>query len=105
MATFDMLRNDSETVTFSRGDVIFAAGDSGDYAFVVTEGEVDLSIHERYIESVVSGLIFGELALIDHKTRSATATAWTKMKIVPVDQRRFLYLVQNTPFSQSKSCA
>jgi CRP-like cAMP-binding protein len=38
------------------------------------------------------------MALIDHQTRSATAKAKTDARVVPVDQRRFLYLIQNTPF-------
>ena len=43
------------------------------------------------------GDIFGEMALIDHTTRSATAKARTASKVAIVDQRRFLWLVQETP--------
>jgi CRP/FNR family transcriptional regulator, cyclic AMP receptor protein len=38
------------------------------------------------------------MALLDHKPRSACATAKTDCRVVQVDQRRFLYLIQNTPF-------
>ncbi|GAC1301424.1 MAG: Crp/Fnr family transcriptional regulator [Vulcanimicrobiaceae bacterium] len=98
MATIDLLRNDPNVKTIAAGDTIFFEGDAGDSAFVVTEGEIDLSISGRHLECVSAGGIFGEMALIDHKTRSATATARTEAKVVPVDQRRFLYLLQNTPF-------
>jgi CRP/FNR family cyclic AMP-dependent transcriptional regulator len=37
------------------------------------------------------------MALIDHTTRSATAKARTASKVAIVDQRRFLWLVQETP--------
>ena len=98
MASIDLMRNDPNVVTIAAGDTIFSEGDPGDAAFVVTEGEIDLTIGGRHLESVAAGGIFGEMALIDHKTRSATATARTEAKIVSVDQRRFLYLLQNTPF-------
>ena len=98
MASIDLLRNDSNVRTIAAGDTIFREGENGDSAFVVTEGEIELTISGRVIESVAAGGIFGEMALIDRKTRSATATARTESKVVPVDQRRFLYLIQNTPF-------
>lgn len=98
MASFEIFRNDPSVRTVALGETIFSEGDSGDVAYVVTEGEVELTISEHAIETVTAGGIFGELALIDHQTRSATATARTQVKIVSVDQRRFLYLLQNTPF-------
>ncbi len=98
MASIDLLRNDPNAKTIGAGDTIFREGEAGDAAYVVTEGEVQLSIGGRIVETVVAGGIFGEMALIDHQTRSATATAKTDARIVPVDQRRFLYLLQNTPF-------
>jgi CRP-like cAMP-binding protein len=38
------------------------------------------------------------MALIDNSPRSATAIAKTDCKVVPLDQRRFQFLVQETPF-------
>ncbi len=93
-----MLRNDPEAKTVLAGDVIFAAGDRGEFAFVITEGEIELSLHGDALETVGVGGIFGEMALIDHSARSATARAKTDARIVPIDQKRFLYLLQNTPF-------
>jgi CRP-like cAMP-binding protein len=37
------------------------------------------------------------MALIDHAARSATAIAKTDCEVVPVDERRFLFLVQEHP--------
>jgi CRP-like cAMP-binding protein len=98
MASLDMLRNDPSAKAVSAGDTIFLENEDGDTAYVVTEGEIDLSVHGTRVETVGAGGIFGEMALIDHQTRSATATAKTDARIVAIDQRRFLYLVQNTPF-------
>jgi CRP-like cAMP-binding protein len=98
MASIDMLRNDPAAKAVMAGDTIFSEGEQGDTAYVVTEGEIELSIHGSSIETLVSGGIFGEMALIDSQARSATAKAKTDAKVVPIDQRRFLYLIQNTPF-------
>jgi CRP-like cAMP-binding protein len=98
MASIDMLRNDPKAKAVMAGDTIFSEGEQGDAAYVVTEGEIELSIHGNPIETLGSGGIFGEMALIDSQARSATAKAKTDAKVVPIDQRRFLYLIQNTPF-------
>lgn len=37
------------------------------------------------------------MALIDRNTRSATAVAKTACKLVPIDEKRFKFLVQQTP--------
>ena len=55
-------------------------------------------MHGRILETVEPGGIFGEMALIDKQERSASARAKSESKVVPIDQRRFLYLVANTPF-------
>jgi CRP-like cAMP-binding protein len=98
MATLDMLRNDPTAKSVVAGDTIFSEGDAGEHAFVVTEGEIELVLHGNVLETVAVGGIFGEMALIDHSSRSATARAKTDVTIVAIDQKRFLYLLQNTPF-------
>jgi CRP/FNR family transcriptional regulator, cyclic AMP receptor protein len=43
------------------------------------------------------GDIVGEMALIDAKSRSATAQAKSDCRLAPVDERRFLFLVHEHP--------
>lgn len=66
--------------------------------YVVAEGDVEIWVGPVLAETVTAGGIFGEMALIDHDVRSADAVAQTACKLVPVDQRRFQYLVSETPF-------
>jgi CRP-like cAMP-binding protein len=98
MATIDVLRDDPAAKSLVAGDTIFSEGDAGEFAFVVTDGEIELSLAGESLETVGVGGIFGEMALIDHSMRSATARAKSDAKVVPIDQKRFLYLLQNTPF-------
>jgi len=97
MISLSLFRN-SETVKFAPGDVIFRAGDEGKSIYVVTEGEVDIKVGSTVVETVTSGGIFGEMALIDRNVRSADAIARTECKLVAVDQRRFQFLIGETPF-------
>ena len=66
--------------------------------YTVIEGEVEIIINDTVIETVEPGGILGELALIDNKPRSATAIAKTNCKLVPIDEKRFTFLIQQTPY-------
>ena len=79
------------------GQVIFDEGDPGDTMFAVAEGQVDIVLDGRVIESVTAGGIFGELALVDESPRSARAVARTATQLVTIDKRRFMFLVQEHP--------
>lgn len=65
--------------------------------YAVVEGQVDIFVNGKLVETVEKGGIFGEMALIDAENRTATAVAKTDAKLVPVDERRFLFLIQQTP--------
>lgn len=99
MATpLTLFQNDPLAEAFKAGQTFFTQGDPGDHMYVVTAGEVDLKIGDTIVETVSTGGVFGEMALIDHRDRSATAIGKSDGTVVPVNQKRFLYLVQNTPF-------
>jgi len=97
MVALQILRNLDESEAFAPGQTIFTMGDSGDVMYVVGEGEVDLFVNGRHVETVLPGGMLGEMALIEHKPRSATAVAKTSARLVPVSEKRFNFLVQNTP--------
>jgi len=98
MPSLSLFENDPNVVALPKGHQFFTVGDAGDVMYVVIEGEVELELRGQQLETVNHGGFFGEMALLDHKTRSASAAAKTDVRVVPVDQRRFLYLIQNTPF-------
>ena len=76
---------------------IFSKGDQGGYMYIVMEGEVDILADGTYIRTLGAGDIFGEMSLIDDSPRSADVVARTDCILVPVDERRFLFLVHETP--------
>lgn len=85
-------------VEFAALSAIFEEGAQGDCMYVLLEGEVTISINGTDIWQLRAGEIFGEMALIDHRPRSATATARTSVRVARIDDARFMFMVQQTPF-------
>jgi len=85
------------TDTYAKGSHVFDEGDEGTCMYIVKEGKVDLLYKEKLLATVDKGGIFGEMTLIDYQPRSATAVAKTDCHLVPVDERHFARLVQETP--------
>lgn len=98
MAILNLFQYVKDQLSFSAGQVIFSENDTGDLMYVVIDGEVEVTYHGQLIETLGPGGLLGELAIIDHKTRSATATARTDCKLVAINQQRFLFMIEETPF-------
>jgi CRP/FNR family transcriptional regulator, cyclic AMP receptor protein len=95
-----LFEHSSDAKPVDAGTVIFNKGDTRDFMYAVVEGQVDIIVNGKVVETVEPGGIFGEMALIQGgpaEPRTATAIAKTNSKLVPVDERRFLFLVQQTP--------
>jgi CRP-like cAMP-binding protein len=93
-----MFVSDSDIRSFPAGHHFFGVGDAGEEMWVVLEGEVEISLRGRILEAVGPGGVFGEMALIDHRERSADVSAKTDVRVAPIDQKHFLYLLRNHPF-------
>ena len=83
---------------FQAGTTIFAEGTPGDVMYVILDGEVEVRTRNELVEVIGPGEIVGEMALIDAKARSATAVARSDCRLALVDERRFLFMVSETPF-------
>jgi CRP-like cAMP-binding protein len=65
--------------------------------YVVLEGQVELKINGRVVETLGPGEPFGEMALIDQAPRVATAVAKTGCRLLSIPENRFLFLVSAKP--------
>ena len=93
-----LFSEETTAITFEAGRLLFKKGDPGRDLYVVKSGEIQIIDGNHVLESVSAGGIIGEMALVDGGPRSATARAVTQSVVIPVDERRFLFLVQQTPF-------
>jgi CRP/FNR family cyclic AMP-dependent transcriptional regulator len=79
------------------GEAIFREYDMGAEMYVVLEGEVEITIDSKVLETLGPGEPFGEMALIDQAARVATAIAKTPCKLAVISENRFLFMVAQTP--------
>lgn len=84
------------------GEPLFQAGDPGDSLFVVRAGEVELYVRDDVGQKIVltvakEGALFGELALLDAKPRTATAVALTECHLLVLGREHLLLLFRKKP--------
>ncbi len=87
---------------FDIGDVIFEEGSTGRELFVVLDGKVEIAKLNAAARTVIvtlgKGEFFGEMAVIDGSSRSATAiAAEPKTRVMRINHARFVYLVSQQP--------
>jgi CRP/FNR family cyclic AMP-dependent transcriptional regulator len=84
------------------GDVIFEEGSTGRELYVVLDGKIDIAKDSGATRTTIvtlgKGEFFGEMAVIDGSSRSATAIAAApKTKVMRINHARFVYLVSQQP--------
>jgi len=98
MPTIHIFDHATNFITYAPGQTIFQKGDSAIEMYAVLSGDVEIWSDDKIIEVVGRGGIFGEVALIDNSPRTMAAIARTEVKLVPVNQGQFTFLIQQTPY-------
>lgn len=80
------------------GETIFVEGETGEVMYGLLTGEVDLVVKGKVVETIHTGDVFGEGALVQPSgVRASTAVARSDCSLVYLNQERFLFAIQNTP--------
>lgn len=99
MANVDLVKRERNTKRFTAGQIIFSEGDAdNDCFYVLDEGQVEIANRKKILETIQPGGFFGEMALVNNKPRSASATAKTDCVLVEVNRGDFYFLIQHSPF-------
>lgn len=81
------------TQKFTAGKLIFSEGDTGLEAYRIIAGKVEVSIHEEAHKVVLArlgvGEIFGEMAMIEQRPRSATIRALEDLNVEVISREDF----------------
>lgn len=96
------LRQLARERAFAAGEEIFREGDAGDGVYMVRHGLVEISAGvgqngRQVFSSVEPGEIFGEMAVIEDKPRSANAVAKQASGVYFIPREEMLELVQASP--------
>jgi len=88
--------------SFAQGEIIFREGEAGAEAFRILEGRIEISIHidgqgDAPLGHLLSGDIFGEMALLDDKPRSASARALEPTRLHLMNGEEFNELFLRDP--------
>ncbi len=86
-----------DEIVMTAGTVIVDQGQTGREAFVVLEGTVTVKRGGRKIGSLGPGDVVGELSLLDHGPRTATAICETDCELLVIDQRHFRSVLEDVP--------
>jgi len=76
---------------------IMREGEPGEEMFILLEGELAITVQGRHIDTLGPGMILGEMAMVDDRPRSATATAATAADLIRLDRRGFQDLISRSP--------
>lgn len=87
----------SEPVTLAAGSLIVDQGDTGTHCFLIVEGTASVYVRGEYVTGSGPGAMVGEMALIDHRPRTATVVADTEMTLLRFGTRAFRTLLEEMP--------
>ena len=91
----------AERLSYVPGQVMFNAGDMGDAAYIVINGEVEISVPTPGGPIVVNKLgrndIIGEIAIFGEVPRTATATALTALETLKISKELFAQVIRENP--------
>ena len=101
-AEMDELLTLAVTERFTEGDVIFHKGDPGEDLFAILSGRVGINTFsaegkEIFLNILDPGTVFGEIALLDGKERTAGAVAMQESNLLRIRRTEFLPFLERHP--------
>ena len=94
---FGLFRNAPKTTVHPTGATIFNEGDEGQSMFAIKRGRVAITVGGNVVDTLAEEELFGEMALLEHNTRTATAVTLEETELVEVDKAQFYILVRQNP--------
>jgi len=88
--------------SYPKDTVLFRAGDAADSVYIIASGKVKVVVSspdgKDFILTILGSCqVFGEMALLEQTTRSATAITATKVELLTLGRDDFNRLLDTTP--------
>ncbi len=92
----------ADELDLKKGAMLTREGKGGREFFVIVEGEADVLMGGRFVNSVRHGDFLGEIALITGNPRTASVQATTPVRVLVITSRDFSKLLDSSPEIQRK---
>lgn len=98
----DELLSYAKTLRYDPHQPIFFKGDPGNGLYAIKRGQVAISVvsadgKEILLNILEEGELFGEIALLDGRERTADATAMVQTELLYIDRRDFVPFLRRQP--------
>ena len=91
-----------DEIDLKPGTVIIREGNTGGEFFIVLEGTIEVQRKGRRLARLGPGDYLGEIALIDHGPRTATAMVETDARLLVLASREFHSMLASDPRIENK---
>jgi len=99
--SLDHFSKNLQPEAYKKNENIFKKNDSGNSMYAILSGKVKVHENNHIYGYLSQGECFGEYALIDNQSRSASITAIEDTKVLKIEREHFLDLMKNdSGFSQ-----
>jgi CRP-like cAMP-binding protein len=97
-AEFGYIQKICQPARIGDGETLFVEGDSSPCMYVLLSGEIQLRTHDQgRIHSFSPGELFGEIGLVTHQNRTATAIACAPSVLLQINDDAFHNLLSHEP--------
>jgi CRP-like cAMP-binding protein len=79
------------------GTTIFEEGEQGKSMFAIKRGRVAIMVDGVTVDTLAEDEVFGEMALLEQATRSASAVTLEETELVEIDEPQFYLFVRRNP--------
>ncbi len=88
--------------TFPKNTILLSAGDSTDALYVICEGKVKVTIDDNEGKELIlsilgTGEYFGEMALLQEATRTATVKTLSRTRLLPITKASLVDRLKQDP--------
>ena len=87
--------SDTKKIRLLPEQILFTQGDSGDKAFLINQGILDVLVDNIRVGYMSQGEVFGEMALILNQQRSATIIARNACELIVITKEKFHQLLDS----------
>src|SRR5262249_34468999 len=94
---FGLFRHAPHTKVYPPDTTIFREGDEGHALYAIKRGQVAILVEGQAVDTLGAEEVFGEMALLEHKMRTATVVTLEETELVEIDEPQFYILVRQNP--------